>query len=336
MKFVDQITIKVRAGDGGSGSASFRREKYVPKGGPDGGDGGRGGDVYLRADAAHNHLGLFLNKRSFRAGDGEGGSGRSSSGSDGRDHYIPVPLGTLVFNNDTNELIDELLSPDDSLLVARGGQRGLGNQRFKSSVNRSPRRTTPGTHGEERSLRLELRIIADVGLIGKPNAGKSSLLNRLTNARAEVGDYAFTTIHPVLGIMREDYDEDYRCNSIADIPGLVAGASRGKGLGYDFLRHIMRTHLLLHLVDCCADDIPADIAEVEHNLHDYHPRLRDYPRILALTKSDRLEPEAIARLRDKIAERTQLPCHTCSSITGEGVETLASAINQHFKQKSAQ
>lgn len=326
MKFTDQMNIDVRAGDGGNGLTSFRREKYIPHGGPDGGDGGDGGSVYVRAEEGLNHLGHFLHQRFFKAANGGGGQSRGSSGAAGADINVGVPPGTIIYDADTKEIIRELLDPGESVLVANGGRRGLGNPHFKSSVNRAPRRSTNGAPGEARSLKLELRLIADIGLVGKPNAGKSSLLNRLTSAQAKVGEYIFTTINPVLGVMRPEYDSHYQACTIADIPGLIEGAERGEGLGFFFLRHVLRTRLLLHLVDAGADDVLADIDQVEHTLYEYDARLRTHPRWLVLSKNDVLSDSDTAKLVKRVQAHSQLPCYTNSAVTGDGAQALCDAV----------
>ncbi len=326
MKFTDQMTIDVRAGDGGNGLTSFRREKYIPHGGPDGGDGGDGGSVYVRAEVGLNHLGHFLHQRFFKAANGGSGQSRGSSGAAGPDINVAVPPGTIIYDADTNEIIRELLDSGQSVLVANGGRRGLGNPHFKSSVNRAPRRSTNGAPGEARSLKLELRLIADIGLVGKPNAGKSSLLNRLTSAQAKVGEYIFTTLNPVLGVVRAEYDNHYRAYTIADIPGLIEGAEHGEGLGFFFLRHVLRTRLLLHLVDAGADDVLADIDQVEHTLYEYDARLRTHPRWLVLSKSDVHSDTDIAELVKRVQAHSPLPCYTSSALTGDGAHALSDAI----------
>ncbi len=246
MKFVDEATVRVAAGHGGSGCVSFRREKYVPRGGPDGGDGGRGGSVYLIARSGMNTLAEFRVRRRFAAGNGSGGAGRRRTGASGQDLYVPVPAGTIVSDLDTEEILGDLATAGQTLKVAQGGRGGLGNSRFKSSVNRAPRKFTPGDAGESRHLHMELKLLADVGLVGLPNAGKSTLLRALSAARPKVADYPFTTLHPHLGVVSVESDRSY---VVADIPGLIEGAAEGAGLGIQFLRHLQRTRLLLHVVE---------------------------------------------------------------------------------------
>jgi GTP-binding protein len=249
MKFVDEVAIRVHAGNGGNGCVSFRREKYVPFGGPDGGDGGDGGSIWLLADAALNTMVDYRYTRQFRAANGKAGSGANCTGRSGEDLVLPVPVGTTVMDEDTGEVIGDLTASGQRLLVAQGGFHGLGNTRFKSSTNRAPRQSTPGSDGEARSLRLELKLLADVGLLGLPNAGKSTFIRAVSAARPKVADYPFTTLVPNLGVVRI---AQHRSFVIADIPGLIEGASEGAGLGVRFLKHLTRTRLLLHLVDVAA------------------------------------------------------------------------------------
>ena len=251
MKFVDEATIKVEAGRGGNGCLSFRREKYIEKGGPDGGDGGDGGSIYLVADDALNTLVDFRFQPNYRAEKGEHGKGSDRTGAGGKDLHVRVPLGTSVYDDETEAYLGDVSEAGDVLLVARGGKHGLGNVRFKSSTNRAPRQTTPGEPGELRQLRLELKLIADVGLLGMPNAGKSTLISAVSAARPKVADYPFTTLTPNLGVVRLDHEQSF---VIADIPGLIEGAADGAGLGVQFLKHLARTRLLLHLVDVAPID----------------------------------------------------------------------------------
>src|SRR5919106_5133292 len=244
--FIDEVRIRVHAGDGGNGSAAFRREKYVPRGGPSGGDGGRGGSVFVVADRNLNTLIDYRYARIFRAPRGEHGRGADQYGKGGEDIVLRVPVGTVITDADTGERIADLAADGAQALVAKGGKGGLGNLHFKSSTNRAPRQTTPGEKGEQRRLRLELKVLADVGLLGMPNAGKSTLIRAISAARPKVADYPFTTLHPNLGVVRVD---EHRSFVIADIPGLIEGAAEGAGLGHQFLRHLQRTHLLLHVVD---------------------------------------------------------------------------------------
>src|SRR5262250_1713087 len=289
MKFVDEASLKVQAGNGGRGSTSFRREKFVPFGGPDGGDGGAGGSVYLRAATGINTLADFRIERTFKAAHGEPGSSNDCTGRGGADLYVPVPIGTVVRDCDTQEVLGDLTRDGDVLLVAHGGKGGWGNQRFKSSTNRSPRQFGPGLPGEQRSLFFELKVIADVGLLGLPNAGKSTLIRAVSHARPKVADYPFTTLYPNLGVV--DVGE-HRSFVMADIPGLIEGAADGAGLGIRFLRHLQRTRLLLHLIDLAPLDPEADPVRdaraIVGELKKFSRELAMKPRWLVLNKRDLL------------------------------------------------
>lgn len=288
MKFVDEAQIHVKAGDGGNGCLSFRREKFIPFGGPDGGDGGDGGSIYLIASKDLNTLVDFRYQRSFKAERGQDGMGQQRTGKSGDDLYIPVPVGTLVFDANTGELIADLNKENETVCVAQGGRHGLGNVNFKSSRQRAPRKTIPGTPGEERELKLELKLLADVGLLGLPNAGKSTFVRAVSHATPKVADYPFTTLHPHLGVVSID---PHRSFVIADIPGLIEGAAEGAGLGIQFLKHLSRTSLLLHLVDIAPID-GSDPAEnyqtILHELEQFDPELLDKPRWLVFNKADLL------------------------------------------------
>ncbi len=329
MRFVDEVTIRVEAGRGGDGCLSFRREKYVPKGGPDGGDGGDGGDVILVADAGLNTLVDFRYRRCFRAGRGENGRGSDCTGARGADLEIAVPAGTLVYDCAEEGPLGELLEPGERLVVARGGRRGLGNARFKSSTNRAPRRTTPGAPGEARELRLELRLLADVGLLGMPNAGKSTLIRAVSAARPRVADYPFTTLYPQLGVVRVDAERSF---VIADVPGLIEGAAEGAGLGVRFLRHLDRTRLLLHVVDLAAaelgSDPAAEVRAIAAELARYSPELAARERWLVLNKIDALEGEARGRRRAELlaALGWEGPAFSVSALSGEGCAALMRAV----------
>ena len=298
MKFIDEATIWVEAGKGGDGCLSFRREKYIPRGGPDGGDGGDGGSIHLVVDEGLNTLVDFRHARLYRAKNGQPGSGRHQVGKSADDINIRVPLGTLVYDDDTDELIADLVSRDDVILVARGGVHGLGNARFKSSVNRAPRKTTKGDLGESRNLRLELRVLADVGLLGRPNAGKSTFIRQVSAARPKVADYPFTTLYPHLGVVRLGIDRDV---VIADVPGLIEGAAAGAGLGAQFLRHLSRTHLLLHLVDIGSQEniveIIATIRAIEAELMAWDEALINKSRWLVFNKIDIVSAEKVQIVR---------------------------------------
>ena len=325
MKFVDEALIRVEAGDGGSGCVSFRREKYIPKGGPNGGDGGNGGSVYLVADANLNTLVDLRYQRVHRAERGRNGMGRDMTGRAGADLVIRVPVGTRVFERETGEEIGELLEAGQRMLVAQGGFHGIGNARFKSSINRVPRQFTPGTPGERRDLRLELILLADVGLLGFPNAGKSSLIRQVSSARPKVADYPFTTLYPNLGVVRLGRERSF---VIADIPGVIEGAADGAGLGSQFLKHLSRTRLLLHLVDVAPLDDSQDpveqVRKIEAELTAYGEGLELKERWLVLNKIDRLTPEDYLGRRDDILARLDwtLPVYGVSAMTGEGTSAL--------------
>lgn len=329
MKFVDEAVIHVHAGNGGNGCVSFRREKFVPRGGPDGGDGGRGGSIYLVGLSGLNTLVDFRVKTVWRATSGQDGSGRNRTGASGTDLFIPVPLGTLVYNQEQEELIGEITRPEERLLVARGGSGGLGNIHFKSSVRQAPRKATPGEPGEERTLRLELKILADVGLLGLPNAGKSSLLATISDARPKVGDYPFTTLTPKLGRVETESEPGF---FVADIPGLIEGASSGRGLGIQFLKHLARTRLLFHVVDLSGRDVDLlvrDITAVEGELLQYDPEWAHRPIWLVLNKID-LVPEGMAQaLRDALSRLDphpgSRPMFLISARTRSGVAELVEA-----------
>ena len=335
MKFVDEATIRVEAGAGGNGALSFRREKFIPRGGPDGGDGGDGGSVYLIGQEGLNTLADFRHTRVFRAEKGAKGGGANCTGKSGKDLYIPVPLGTRVMDAEAEELIGEITRHGDTLLVAHGGKGGLGNTRFKSSTNRTPRRTTPGKPGEHRGLAFELQVLADVGLLGMPNAGKSTLLRAVSDARPKVADYPFTTLHPHLGVVRVG---ELRSFVMADIPGLIEGAAEGAGLGHQFLRHLSRTLILLHLVDMAplepGADPAAGIKAIEAELKKFSPQLAKRERWLVLNKMDLL-PEAE---REQIAKRLlkklkwNRPVYRISAISGEGCRELTRDLMRQLEQ----
>ncbi|HIB81834.1 MAG: GTPase ObgE [Gammaproteobacteria bacterium] len=328
MKFVDEATIEVLAGKGGDGCLSFRREKFVPRGGPDGGDGGRGGDVVLVADGGINSLAQFRYKRKFSAVDGKGGAGRNRTGAGGEDCRIRVPAGTLVYDADTKERITDINRSDTTFVVAQGGRGGVGNIRFKSSTNRAPRRTVPGTPGDARTLRLELQVLADVGLLGLPNAGKSTFLRAVSQARPKVADYPFTTLHPQLGVVDIDVDSSF---VIADIPGLIDGAAAGAGLGVRFLNHLRRTRLLLHMVDVgpeISNDPVADIKTVENELAAFDPDLASRPRWLVLNKVDLMSDEEADQILQTLVESLSWtsPSFVVSGLTGKGCRELVFGV----------
>lgn len=329
MKFVDEATISVQAGNGGHGCLSFRREKYIERGGPDGGDGGRGGSVYLLAKEGTNTLADFRVNRKYRADSGRPGAGRNKSGKSGDDLAVEVPCGTVVHDVDTGELIGDLTEPGQRLKVAEGGRGGLGNTHFKSSTNRAPRRITQGTAGEARHLKLELKLLADVGLLGLPNAGKSTLIRAMSAARPKVADYPFTTLHPHLGVVSVGLSQSF---VMADIPGLIEGAAEGAGLGMQFLRHLERTRLLLHVVDVAplvADVEPSDqVRAIEQELTKFSAELAQKPRWLVLNKVDLLPAEDLAEVRKQVLASLnwEAPAFEVSAATGAGTQKLAQAI----------
>ncbi len=334
--FLDHIQLRVVAGHGGSGAMSFRREKFAPWGGPNGGDGGKGGSITLRANKALNTLNPYRHKREFIAERGRQGEGCMRHGKDGIDVLLEVPLGTVVKDGETGEVLAELLAPGEEVCVARGGRGGLGNTNFKSSTNRTPRHHQPGEEGEERSLDLELKLIADVGLVGFPNAGKSTLVSRLSAARPKIANYPFTTLEPQLGVVSLDRFGGDLLDSwvIADIPGLIEGAADGAGLGIQFLRHVERTRMLLQLVDL-SDPItePAEAVRViQGEVHAFSPVLAAKPRWLLGTKLDALQDEARRTAFEALcAERGQKPIFI-SGVTGEGLRELAFAVDAELKR----
>lgn len=334
MKFVDEATIKVQAGKGGDGCVSFRREKYIPFGGPNGGDGGDGGSVYLVTDTGLNTLADFRFHRNFKAANGEPGKGRECTGKSADDLYIRVPIGTVVHDADTQEIIGDLVEPDQTLMVAKGGVHGLGNVHFKSSTNRAPRQSTPGTPGEARNLLLELNVLADVGLLGLPNAGKSTLIRSVSAAKPKVANYPFTTLYPNLGVVRLGTDQSF---VIADIPGLIEGAAEGAGLGIQFLKHLSRTRLLLHVLDIKpyegAGDAVQNFQNIEEELKKFSDTLYNKDRWLVLNKTDLLPEEERKAACDTIVQDIgwQGPVYKISAISGEGTDSLMKDIMAHIE-----
>lgn len=335
MKFVDEATIRVQAGNGGHGCLSFRREKYVEKGGPDGGDGGDGGSVWLVADEGLNTLADFRVARKFRADNGQPGAGRNMTGRSGADLEVLVPRGTAVYDVDTGEFLCDLTAAGQRQKVAEGGRGGLGNTRFKSSVNRAPRKTTGGTPGEGRHLRLELKVLADVGLLGMPNAGKSTLIAAMSQARPKIADYPFTTLHPNLGVVRVGSLQSF---VMADIPGLIEGASEGAGLGIRFLKHLQRTRLLLHVVDIAPLDPAAspsqDALAIARELENFSPELAGKPRWLVINKIDLLPEDERATACEGLVEAMGWdgPVFEVSAATGAGTTTLAQAVMRALEE----
>jgi len=339
MKFVDEAEITVHAGNGGNGCVSFRREKFIPLGGPDGGNGGDGGDVWLVADEGLNTLIDFRHQRSFRAKRGENGMGRQMAGKRGDDEVIRIPVGTSVINVNTDEIIGDLTQHGQRLLVAMGGHGGAGNTVFKSSTNRSPRKAVPGTDGDVRELRLELKVLADVGLLGFPNAGKSTFIRAVSAATPRVADYPFTTLQPHLGVVRIGTDQSF---VIADIPGLIEGAAEGAGLGIQFLKHVSRTRLLLHLVDLAPMDDDIDPVEqvraIETELEKFDAQLLDRPRWLVFNKADLLDPAE----RDKRAKaivrklKWKAPWFVVSAIARDGTWPVCLKVQDFFDRLKAE
>jgi GTP-binding protein len=328
--FLDRAVIDVIAGSGGGGCVSFRREKYVPFGGPDGGDGGKGGDVTLAVEPQHTTLRDFRYRKMFRAERGQPGQGSGKTGRSGEDLVIPVPPGTLVFDDETGTLLEDMTRPGQRAVVARGGRGGRGNQRFATSTNRAPRQHDEGDPGETRRIRLELKLIADVGLVGFPNAGKSTFLSRISDARPKIADYPFTTLVPHLGVV---YLPDHREIVVADIPGILEGAHEGKGLGLEFLRHIERTRVLLFLVDVTSPDPAADFATLQSELRSYGHELVERPYRIVLTKADLVEG---ARVPDGFAGREDV--RVISAVRGDGVPELLEemdAMTRESKEREA-
>ncbi len=331
MKFIDEATIKVYAGDGGNGVATFRREKYEPMGGPSGGDGGRGGSIYAVADRNINTLVDYRYTRVFRAQRGENGRSSDCYGAKGEDMILRVPVGTVISDKVTGDVLVDLAEHGQQALLAKGGNGGLGNIHFKSSINRAPRQCTPGEAGEEFELYMELKVLADVGLLGMPNAGKSTFIRSVSAAKPKVADYPFTTLHPNLGVVRVDANRSF---VIADIPGLIEGAAEGAGLGHQFLRHLARTRLLLHLVDIAPFDPSVDpvreAVAITEELRKYDEGLYNKPRWLVLNKVDMLEdPETV--VRDFVsAYGWEGPCFAISAINGAGTRELTYAIMEHL------
>jgi GTP-binding protein len=328
MKFIDEATIQVIAGKGGNGSASMRREKYIPKGGPDGGDGGRGGSIWALADRNLNTLIDFRYTRVHRARGGENGRGSDQYGKGGEDITLRVPVGTVINDILSGETLADLASDGQRALLAKGGAGGLGNLHFKSSINRAPRQFTPGEPGEERELRMELKVLADVGLLGLPNAGKSTFIRAVSAARPKVADYPFTTLHPNLGVVRVGEEESF---VVADIPGLIEGAAEGAGLGHQFLKHLARTRVLLHLVDGApmdGSDPVAGARAIVEELRKYDPALYEKPRWLVINKIDMLDADERAAAREHMLRGLAWdgPAFMISGLSGEGCRELTRAL----------
>jgi GTPase len=337
MKFVDEALIEVVAGDGGAGCVSFRHEKYKEFGGPDGGDGGRGGHVFAVADPALNTLVDFRFARRHEAKRGQHGMGSDMFGAAGADITLKMPVGTVISDQETGEVLFELLEPGQVITIAKGGDGGFGNLRFKSAINRAPRQKTAGRLGERHDLKLELKILADVGLLGLPNAGKSTLITAISNARPKIADYPFTTLHPNLGVVRVAAEQSF---VVADLPGLIAGASEGAGLGHLFLRHLQRTRLLLHVIDMApfddAVDPVADARGILNELKQYDEKLYKKPRWLVLNKMDMVDSDKRAQLVADFVRRLRYkgPVFEISALTREGCEPLIRAVYKHLKAQT--
>ncbi|QFU77106.1 GTPase ObgE [Halioglobus maricola] len=334
MKFVDEASITVHAGKGGNGALSFRREKYVARGGPDGGDGGDGGSVILEGDNNLNTMVDYRFVRTYKAESGEGGKGRNCTGPGGDDLILKVPVGTTVLDEDTGEILGDIQADGEQLKVAQGGYHGLGNTRFKSSTNRAPRQTTPGSDGEVRSLKLELKVLADVGLLGLPNAGKSTFIRAVSSAKPKVADYPFTTLVPNLGVVKV---EAHRSFVVADIPGLIEGASEGAGLGIRFLKHLTRNRILLHIVDMAPYDgvEPADAAvAIAAELGRFSPTLAERERWLVLNKTDLVDADTFAERKAAVLQALdwQGPVYEISAIKGEGTDRLCGDLMVYLEE----
>ncbi len=338
MKFIDDARIEVHAGKGGDGALSFRREKYVPRGGPDGGDGGHGGSIVAIADRNINTLIDYRYARVFRARNGDSGRGSQMNGRGADDIVLRVPVGTVISDRTSGAVIADLAVDGERVVLAKGGRGGLGNENFKTSTNRAPRQHTPGQPGESRELNLELKVLADVGLLGMPNAGKSTFIRAVSSARPKVADYPFTTLQPHLGVVRVDINRSF---VVADIPGLIAGAAEGAGLGHQFLRHLMRTRLLLHLVDVAPFDPAVDPVKearaVAAELKKYDAALYRKPRWLVLNKADMLPDEEREALKREFIRRYRWkgPCYLISALTGAGCRELSFAVMAHLEAHRA-
>jgi GTP-binding protein len=342
--FIDEVKIRVKAGDGGNGCMAFRREKFVPRGGPSGGDGGRGGDVVMESSQRHNTLIHFRYNPEHKAQRGEHGMGSNCTGQDGRSVTLQVPVGTALYDQETGELVHDFQEPDEQLVIAKGGRGGRGNQHFATSTHQAPREHELGRAGEERSFRLELKLLADVGLVGYPNAGKSTLISRISAARPKIADYPFTTLEPNLGVVTVGEEPEQESFVVADLPGLIEGAHLGQGLGMQFLRHIERTRLLLHLVDVSdasgRPDPVEDFRVINNELASWsdgaggHP-LAEKPMIVAATKIDAANPEKLKKLAAH-AKRRRLEFHAVSAVTGQGIDELKWALAARLRPAEAE
>jgi GTP-binding protein len=323
--FIDYVEIGVKAGNGGRGCVSFRREKYVPKGGPDGGDGGDGGDVIIKVDPHMTTLLDFRYVKHYKAGNGESGKGALKHGKRGEDVWIKVPPGTIIKDIESNKILVDLTKEDQIYVVAKGGKGGRGNARFKSSTRQAPRRAEPGIKGEEKKLALELKLLADVGIVGHPNVGKSTLLSKLSSARPKIADYPFTTLSPNLGMVKLNDDKSF---ILADIPGLIEGAHQGKGLGIQFLKHIQRTKLLLYLLDATSSDLKGDYSALRNEIKLFDPQLSERPGVVAINKIDLLPQGKVKKIKDN-------QDHICyiSALTGQGLKELLKIIRSELEKE---
>jgi GTP-binding protein len=332
--FIDEAKIRVKAGDGGNGCMAFRREKFVPRGGPSGGDGGKGGDVIMESSERHNTLVHFRFNPEYKAERGRHGEGANKTGREGSDVVLKVPVGTIVYDDETGEKVFDFSGPDERIVIARGGRGGRGNARFATSTHQAPREHEPGRPGEERTYRLELKLLADVGLVGYPNVGKSTLISRISAARPKIADYPFTTLEPNLGVVMAGDEKDAVSFVVADIPGLIEGAHTGAGLGTQFLRHIERTRLLVHLVDVSdgsgRDDVVKDLEVIVGELGSFGAHLEDKPMIMVASKIDVANKDKLAGLK-KYCRRKKKKLHEISAMTGKGIEELKYAIAAEVK-----
>jgi GTPase len=333
--FIDEAKIRVKAGDGGNGCVAFRREKYVPRGGPSGGDGGKGGDIVMESSERHNTLVHFRFNPEYNAQRGRHGEGSNCTGRDGEGIVLKVPVGTIVYDEVTGEKIHDFLSPDDRMIVARGGRGGRGNAQFATSTHQAPREHEPGRPGEEHTFRLELKLLADVGLVGYPNVGKSTLISRISAARPKIADYPFTTLEPNLGVVAVGQASEERSFVVADIPGLIEGAHTGSGLGTQFLRHIERTRLLVHLVDISdasgRPDPVQDVKVIMNELESFGAGLEMKPMIMVATKIDVANKEKLAKLK-RYSKKEGLDLFPISAVTGKGIDELKYAIAQRVDE----
>jgi len=333
--FIDEAKIRVKAGDGGNGCMAFRREKFVPRGGPSGGDGGRGGDVIMESTQRHNTLMYFRYNPEHKAGRGEHGMGSNCTGSEGGDVILKVPVGTQLYDAESGELVHDFSQPDERIVIAKGGRGGRGNQHFATPTHQAPREHEMGRPGEERVFRLELKVLADVGLVGYPNVGKSTLISRISAAKPKIADYPFTTLEPNLGVVSIGEAPHEQSFVVADIPGLIEGAHLGAGLGVQFLRHIERTRLLVHLVDVSdaspRPDPVEDFKVIMNELHSFGHGLDQKPMIVAASKADVANPEKLKKLH-AMAKRKKLACYEISAVTGAGIEKLKYAIGKRVEE----